>query len=379
MPSFRALIENGSDVVSLMNPAGQVLYASASSARVFGYLPKELVGQNTFDLIHPEDRSHSRRAVRGVLARPPGPRQVEARVHQKNGDWCWVESTISNLLDEPRVGALVVNFREIGAKRAAREQDQRHAEELAHSRTELDDCASAVAHDLREPLRISLFMDLLLREAQVKTQGPLMAQLVVAGVARISALLEELHASALRGFDEPPQPVDLGHVVAEALTHLEPAIAASDAQVTVDRLPWVQGYETHLLQVLQTLIVNAIKYRSDAPSEIHVTAERLGPDWLIKVKDNGIGIVPEDQERVFSLLKLHGPETPGGSIGLATCRKIVEALGGAMWVESGPGCGSTFCFTIEDATEEGAASALPDSPPVSALTSRGTQRASSAC
>jgi signal transduction histidine kinase len=95
--------------------------------------------------------------------------------------------------------------------------------------------------------------------------------------------------------------------------------------------------------------VNAIKYRSDAPVEIHVTAERLGTEWIIKVRDNGVGIAPEHQDRVFGLFKrLHGPETPGAGIGLAICRKIIDAMGGAIWVEPAPGQGSIFCFTIAE-------------------------------
>jgi signal transduction histidine kinase len=117
--------------------------------------------------------------------------------------------------------------------------------------------------------------------------------------------------------------------------------------VTVEPLPLVQGNQKHLVRVFQNLIANAIKYRGAAPARIHVTAERLGTEWIIKVRDNGIGIPPEHYERVFRLFKrLHGPETPGAGIGLAICKKIVEAMGGAIWIEPAPGSGSIFCFTI---------------------------------
>jgi PAS domain S-box-containing protein len=340
------LVENSSDVISLVNAQGKVLYASAPSAKVFGYLPEELVGRNTFDLIHPEDRDHSRRALREVLAKPPGPRQVEVHVRRKDGGWCCVESTISNLLDEPRIGAIVVNCREISARKAAVE---------VRNNAQFQDFAYAIAHDFREALgTISMFTELLVRKTELDASGKELAHVIVAGVARMSALFEGLHGFAVRGSDDPPESLDLRRVVAEVLQNLAAAITASGAIVTVDPLPLVQGNQEHLLRVFQNLIANAIKYRSEAPVEIRVTAERLGPDWMIKVKDNGIGIAPEHHERIFRLLqRLHGPETPGAGIGLAICKKIIEAAGGSIWVESQAGSGSIFCFTIPAAQARG--------------------------
>jgi PAS domain S-box-containing protein len=199
MPALKASIEPSSDVISLLSSAGEVLYASASSAKVFGYSPEELVGRSTFDLIHPEDRDDSRRALRKVLARPPGPRRLEARVRQKNGQWCWVESTISNLLNEPRVAAIVVNCREIGVRRAAKEQEPQSSESV---RSDFEAFASAVAHDLREPLStICMCAELLVNEAQLDAEGKRLAQFMMDDVMRMSALIGELHAFAIRGMD----------------------------------------------------------------------------------------------------------------------------------------------------------------------------------
>jgi signal transduction histidine kinase len=163
----------------------------------------------------------------------------------------------------------------------------------------------------------------------------------------MSALFEGLHAFAVSGFDDPAEPLDLGQAVAEVLQNLGHAIKTSDAVLLVDPLPVVQGNRKHLVRVFQNLIANAIKYRGAARVRIHVSAEQLGKEWIIKIQDNGIGIAPEHHERVFRLFKrLHGPETPGAGIGLAICKKIVEAMGGAIWVEPAPGSGSIFCFTI---------------------------------
>jgi light-regulated signal transduction histidine kinase (bacteriophytochrome) len=226
--------------------------------------------------------------------------------------------------------------------------EQQQIDELARSDARLEDFAYAVAHDLKEPLRtISMFTEILIEEAQLDAHGRMQAQFIVDGVARMSALFEGLHAFAVKGFDDSSQPCNLSEAVAEVLQNLAHAIQASGAVVTVDPLPVVEGNQRHLVRVFQNLIANGIKYRGGAPAEIHVMAARLGSEWIIKVKDNGIGIAPEHYERVFRLFKrLHGPETPGAGIGLAICRKIVEAMGGAIWIEPAPGSGSIFCFTI---------------------------------
>jgi light-regulated signal transduction histidine kinase (bacteriophytochrome) len=139
----------------------------------------------------------------------------------------------------------------------------------------------------------------------------------------------------------------LNNVAARAIKNLDAAIRGSGAAVTVDTLPAVLGNESHLVELFQNLIGNAIKYRSESPLEIRVSAEQLGSEWVVKIKDNGIGIGPQYRDHVFGLFKrLHGAEISGTGIGLAICKKIVERMGGKIWVESEPDQGSTFSFTI---------------------------------
>jgi PAS domain S-box-containing protein len=341
------MVTSSSDLVTLVSPSGEILFSSASLSGLLGYEPDEIVGSNATSLIHPEDRYRSHRAFHAVLVNPATPRTIEVRVCKKDRDWCWVESTISNLLHEPRFESILICTREIGDRKTIRAQEQQHNAELMRSNAQLEDCAYAVAHDLKEPLRtISMFSELLIERVELDAKGKLLAKFIVDGVARMTALLEGLHSFALRGF-EPPEPVELCHIVSETLKNLRQAIKVSRAAVTVEPLPVVYGSDIHLQRVFQNLIVNAIKYRSERPLEIHITADRLGTDWIVKVRDNGIGISPLYHERVFQLLeRLHGPEISGAGIGLSICKKIIEAMGGAIWVESDTGLGSTFCFTV---------------------------------
>ena len=345
---FRALIENSPDAISLIDPRGEILYGSASTTKIFGYRPEEIVGWNCLDLIHPEDRDHSSRALREVLAKPPGPLQWDARVRHKDGNYSWVESTVSNLLYEFEVQAIVVHQRDINARRAAEGERQRHAEELARSNLRLEEFAYTAAHDLREPLRaIRLYTEMLVQKTQMDANAKQMAHFIVDGAVRMSTLVDDLLSFASTGKHEPPQCVDLRNAVSQAAQNLALNIKASGATVTVGQLPTVRSNEMQLVRLFQNLLSNAVKYRRENPVEIHVTAGRQGPDWVVRVADNGVGIALENQARVFMpFIRLANPDVPGTGLGLAVCKKIVEGLGGAIWLESELGAGSTFCFTI---------------------------------
>jgi PAS domain S-box-containing protein len=344
---FRSLIENGPDAISLIDPRGEILYGSAATTKVLGYRPEELVGRNCLDLIHQEDRSRTCRALEELTARPSAPLQWHARFCRSDGTWSWVESTASNLLEEPDVQAIAVNFRDINARRAAESESHRRAEELARSNLRLEEFAYTVAHDLLEPLRtISLHIDVL-ADGQETAAARQTSKLVVDGAARMKTLIEDLFSFASSGRQEQLQSVGLGNALAQALQNLAGSIQACGAVVTFDELPVVRTCEIHLVRVFQNLISNALKYRSGNPVRIHVTANRHGPLWVIKTSDNGVGIAPEYQDRVFlPFTRLASRDIPGTGLGLAVCKKTLEALGGTIWIESKLGAGSTFCFTL---------------------------------
>jgi light-regulated signal transduction histidine kinase (bacteriophytochrome) len=148
--------------------------------------------------------------------------------------------------------------------------------------------------------------------------------------------------------DSPEGQVDLNVVVTKSLDNLKQLITDTHAEVTHDTLPVVTGYETMLVSLLQNLLGNAMYYRSEAPPQIHIGAERTKDEWRIAVTDNGIGIDPKYHEQIFQVFKrLHGSDRPGTGVGLAICRRVVERHGGRIWVESQLGQGSTFYFTLK--------------------------------
>jgi two-component system CheB/CheR fusion protein len=231
--------------------------------------------------------------------------------------------------------------------------DRKQAEEaLQTTNAELQNFAYALTHDLQEPLRMVVnFTELLGREyaGKLGEEADKFIAYSVEGALRIEALLKALLAYwEVNGREQDSfAAVDCGAVLAKALLNLQVAIAESGAIVTSDPLPTVPTEEVTLTQVFQNLISNSIKYRGEETPKIHISAQREGDGWLFAVRDNGIGIDPQDAGRVFGMFRrLHGSEIPGTGIGLALCKKIVERQGGRIWVESEAGRGATFKFTI---------------------------------
>jgi light-regulated signal transduction histidine kinase (bacteriophytochrome) len=144
-------------------------------------------------------------------------------------------------------------------------------------------------------------------------------------------MIDDLLSLTSLSLSDPPQRVDVRNAVEAAVSNLRLAISESGARVTIGALPAAWGNESHLIELFQNLIDNAIKYRSEARVEIDVSAEPSAGEWLVKVADNGIGIAPEHHDRIFGLFKRLGArEVPGTGIGLALCKKIVEELGGKI-------------------------------------------------
>ena len=231
--------------------------------------------------------------------------------------------------------------------------DRKRAEEaLRTTNAELQHFAYALTHDLQEPLRMVVnFTELLGREyaGKLGEEADKFIAYSVEGALRIEALLRALLAYwEINGQEHDIfVSIDCGAVLGKALFNLQAAIAESGAIVTSDPLPTVVAEEVALTQLFQNLISNSIKYRGEEAPQIHVSAERNAEGWLFAVRDNGIGIDPRDVGRVFGMFKrLHGREIPGTGIGLALCKKIVERMGGRIWVESETGRGATFKFTI---------------------------------
>jgi chemotaxis family two-component system sensor kinase Cph1 len=225
--------------------------------------------------------------------------------------------------------------------------------ELSRSNIELDSFAYAASHDLQEPLRtIRAYTQLILRNAtqDFAPRTREFLSIIESNASRMGNLLTSLLSySELGGKDKAERkPVNTEGVLSWALTNLHEQVEESGATVTHDALPVIQADPDHMLQLLQNLISNAIKYRrSNNALRIHLSAALQGNEWHFSIRDNGQGFAPQYAELIFQAFKrLHGREVAGSGIGLATCKRIVELHGGRIWAESGgQNCGATFHFT----------------------------------
>jgi signal transduction histidine kinase len=229
---------------------------------------------------------------------------------------------------------------------------RRRQEVLVRVNADLERFAYSASHDLQEPIRnVAIYSEILnmrygsmLDDAGLQFLGN-----VRAGAIRMQALVSDLltYTQAASIADEAPAECDGGVVLQTALRNLDASLPA-DGSIQCDPLPTVRMGAIHLQQLLQNLIGNAIKYRSEAPLRIHVGAERIGDFWHFSVEDNGIGIAAEYRRQIFGIFKrLHTQQQyPGTGIGLAICQRIAERYGGSIWVESELDKGSRFVFTV---------------------------------
>lgn len=228
--------------------------------------------------------------------------------------------------------------------------------ELKRSNEDLEQFAYVASHDLQEPLRmISSYTQLLSRRYRGQLDGDAdeFISYAVDGAARMQGLITDLLAFSRVGTKQRPlAPVNMEKVYTAVMQDLAFQVQDADAVVTHDSLPSVMGDETQMGQLLQNLIGNAIKFRSGAVPAVHVSAAFEDGSWHFTVADNGIGIPPEHFERIFVIFqRLHGrTEYSGTGIGLAISKRIVERHGGRIWVESEPGRGSKFHFTLNPAS-----------------------------
>jgi signal transduction histidine kinase len=248
--------------------------------------------------------------------------------------------------------------RSLAALRQSEQRQYQAQEELARSNTELEQFAYIASHDLQEPLRtIAGYVQLLQRRYQGKLDddADLFIRYAVEAAARMRNLITDLLAYSRVGRAETVNTaVDTNVLMETVIAQLQGSLTESGGKITYAALPRVWGNEDQLGMLFQNLLSNALKFHRDEPPIAHVSATKEGGFWRFAVQDNGIGIAPEYQEQIFVIFKrLHSNKAyEGTGIGLAVCKKIVERHGGCIWLESVPGQGTTFYFTLQELDDE---------------------------
>lgn len=355
---FRSLLEAAPDAMIISSENGEISLVNSQAEAMFGYSREELLGHSLLAVV-PEWKacSSSEKLELETFARRKDGSEFPAEINLsplQTDEGLLLTSAIRDVTERRRADEAI---RELNAgleQRVAERTAELMAsnEALRQSNDDLNQFAYAASHDLQEPLRITALYSQMLQKkyaGQLDGQADQYIDFIVNGAHRMETLLKDLLSYSQVGSsaEGPAGEVECTEVIQQVKLNLQGSIEQNQAAVTSNGLPAVQAHRSRLIQLFQNLIGNAIKYRGSDPPRIHVAAQRKAEEWVLSVRDNGIGIKPEYMRQIFGIFKrLHGNTYPGSGIGLAICQRIVESYGGRIWVESVLGEGSTFFFTL---------------------------------
>jgi two-component system sensor kinase FixL len=351
---MRSVVNHVIDGIITIDASGTVESFNPAAERIFGFTAAEVIGHNVKMLMpepyHGEHDGYLAGYIRTGQAKIIGiGREVVGK--RKDGSTFPMDLAVSEfrLGDRSYFTGIV---RDITQRKRAEEELQETAADLVRSNIDLQQFAYVASHDLQEPLRaVAGCVQILQRryQGQLDARAEELIRHAVDGASRMQTLINDLLAYSRVGtHGKGFEPTDCNALLSTALANLSASITESGAVVTQDELPNVLADGGQMMQLFQNLLSNAIKFRGAERPELHVGVRRGSGEWVFTVRDNGIGIERDYFDRIFVIFqRLHTRnEYPGTGIGLAICKKIVERHGGRMWVESEPGKGSTFCFTI---------------------------------
>ena len=348
-----AIVESSEDAIIGKDLYGTIRSWNRGAERIFGYAADEALGRH-IAMLAPPDRVAEVSQILDLIAHGEHVDHYRTKRITKDGRTLSISLSVSPIRN--RAGVIV------GASKIARditvqtrnEEALREANaRLTEANNDLEQFVYSASHDLREPLRmVATYADMLRRHLRdtLDARGGQYLDYILAGAERMEALLTGLRAymQAATFSAAGSEEADSKECLQRATVSLRAIIDDTQACIIHDGLPTVRMTAAQLEQVFQNLLANALRYHSGAPPHIHITAEEAGNVWRFSVGDNGIGIHPRYQEEIFELFKrLHtSAEYPGSGLGLAICKRIIERGGGRIWVESEPGRGAIFFFTV---------------------------------
>jgi len=342
---FRFMAESMPQKIFTATPSGDVDYFNRQWAEFTGLSFERNENWSWTQFVHPDDLETNVQAWRQSIESGE-PFHLQHRVRRADGAYRWHLSRALAMRDARGNISMW-----IGSTTDIHEQKEKE-EELRRANEDLQQFAYFASHDLQEPIRnVAVYSEIVAKRYNglLDADGRQFLGFLTEGGRRLATLINDLLAYTRAGVIEGHMTTaDSSAVLRHAVSSLAVAIRESNATVTFDRLPEVRMGEAHLQQVFQNLIGNALKYRNEDPPQIHVSAVPQGTAWRFSVQDNGIGIDARYKEKIFGVFKrLHRDDKYSGTgIGLAICQRVVERYGGRIWVESTPGKGATFFFTV---------------------------------
>jgi PAS domain S-box-containing protein len=357
---FRFMAESMPQKIFTAKPNGDIDYFNRQWIEFTGLSFEQIKDWGWTQFVHPDDVEANVLAWRQAV-QTGEPFHFQHRFRRADGAYRWHLSRAHAMRDSEGNISMW-----IGSNTDIHEQKEKE-EELRRANDDLQQFAFSASHDLQEPIRnVAVYSEIVAKRyhSLLDADGQLFLGFLTEGGRRLATLINDLLAYTRAGVAETsPAMADASVVLQHALSSLAEAIRECDAVVTYGALPQVNMGEAHLQQVFQNLVGNALKYRKEEPPRIHISAAPHGSGWLFSVQDNGIGIELQYKEKIFGVFKrLHRDQKYAGTgIGLAICQRVVGRYGGRIWVESEPGKGSTFFFTIPQEVERGRPAAFNSS------------------
>ncbi len=349
-----SIVETVREPLVVLNVDLKILSANRSFYKTFKVTPDETIGNFIYDLGDRQwDIPWLRTLLEDILPKNSKFDNFEVE-HDFPNIGCKMMLLNARRIYRKDIGMqmILLAIEDITERRRREKELKKLSDELARSNTDLKDFAYVASHDLKKPLQsIEGFVKLLGRryKGKLDAKADEFIEYIGSGVKRMQMLIKDLlEYSQIGAKGKKFKPTDCSGVVEKAVGNLQVAIEERNAVVTYDELPTVMIDTPQMISLFQNLIDNAIKFCGKEAPRIHISAERKGDEWVFSIRDNGIGIDPNDSERIFEMFqRLHGrTDYPGTGIGLALCKRIIEGHGGRIWVESKTGKGSTFYFTM---------------------------------
>lgn len=370
--SFRSLIEHALDIIVVLNSDSTIRYTGPSFTRILGWTPRELLDKSVFIFVHPDDVPSTLATLSDVILHPDRIATVELRLRQQDGSWRQLEAVSRSFVDDPEVGGVIVNARDITDRKRMLlelEENRLHMVQAAKL-TELGEMATSIAHEINQPLTaIKMASDMLLRTLRTAGTPPLpllrqMLEKISSQVERATVIINHM-----RALGHPPtgvcSPLHVNTVVRSALALLEHQLRAHNIAVhlTLDEhIPPILGEQIPLEQVLIALINNA----RDAMGEEAETRRQRGQPYekrlaidttmvasqvRLTITDNGPGIPADTQQRIFTPFFTTKEVGKGTGLGLSVSYRIIQQHGGVLEVESREGAGATFILRFPPLSE----------------------------
>ncbi len=347
---FRALVENGSDAVVILDANGAPIYLSPSVEKLLGYADDEIKTLDLFAITHPDDIEEVKRGMQEIFANPGVVFEGRvSRLKHKNGTWRWYEATLTNMLHSPLINGIVDNFRDITDRKIAEEERAKIINDIVQRNKNLEQFSYIVSHNLRSPVANIIGLANVLKDADIEYEGEMgLIEDIVFSAKKLDGVISDLNyiLQARHAESKQKELVALADLVNDIKLSIDNLIKSNDVEIITDfsAIDEMFTLKSYMYSIIYNLVSNSIKYRrADVSPILHIASEIQGNKVVLTFEDNGLGIdLVRRKDEIFGLYKRFHTHVNGKGMGLFMVKTEVESLGGTISVESEINKGTKF-------------------------------------